>query len=154
MSESFDPFKGKTLIGSLELCSLPDLEINDLCVRVDTGAKTSSVHVDNIVELEEGDKLFISFDIHPDFHDVDVVVQRKAEVEKVRTIKSSNGTKEKRYVIITELVVAGQTWDIELTLADRSEMSYLMLLGRTSMEGRFIVDPSREFILTKDASKD
>ena len=138
----------KKIVGAVELCDLPHLAISDLTVRVDTGAATSSLHVDNIEEFKHNDELWIKFDIHPDIHNVERVVRREARVEGKKRVKSSTATREKRYVIITPIVMDGFQWDIQLTLTDRSEMTYLMLLGREAMIGQFIVDPEHDFLLT------
>ncbi|MGS2720504.1 ATP-dependent zinc protease family protein [Paraglaciecola aestuariivivens] len=139
----------KHLVGALELCDLPQLTLNGLEARVDTGATTSSLHVDNIVEFKKNDETWVKFDIHPDVHDVNQVVQREAKVKSQRKVKSSNATKQRRPVIETDILIADMQWNIELTLTDRSEMKYLMLLGREAMSGRLIVDPEHEFLLTK-----
>jgi len=137
----------KTLIGVLEHCDLPDLGIQKLTIRVDSGAATSSLHVDNIEEFEVEDDLWIRFDIHPDIHDVKRLKRCEAKVEAKRNVKSSTATLQRRYMITTNVVMAGQKWEIKLTLTDRSEMSYLMLFGREAMAGRFIVDPELEYLL-------
>jgi hypothetical protein len=141
----------KQLIGALELCNLPQLKLNGIETRVDTGATTSSLHVDNIVEFkrEAGKEKWVRFDIHPDTHDVSQVVQREAKIKSVRKIKSSNATYQRRLVIETDILISGMRWSIELTLTDRSEMKYLMLLGREAMSGRLIVDPEHEFLLSE-----
>lgn len=140
--------KNKKIVGAVELCDLPRLAISDLNVRVDTGAATSSLHVDNIEEIEKDGELWITFDIHPDIHNVERVVRREARVEGQKRVKSSTATLEKRYVIVTPIIMDGEQWDIQLTLTDRSEMTYLMLLGREAMSGHFIVDPEFDFLLT------
>ncbi|UZE95393.1 ATP-dependent zinc protease family protein [Alkalimarinus alittae] len=140
----------KLLVGSLEECGLPGLNIDAVDMRVDTGAQTSSIHVDNIEEFEKDNELWVRFDIHPDIHNVDTIVQREAKVKAQRHIKSSNATRQKRYVIDTKIQLGDATWAIELTLTDRSAMSYLMLLGRQAMEGRLIVDPEQEYLLKED----
>jgi hypothetical protein len=139
----------KQLVGALELCDLPQLKLNSIETRVDTGATTSSLHVDNIVEFKKEKEKWVRFDIHPDTHDVNQVVQREAKVKSVRKVKSSNATHQRRLVIETDILIAGMRWCIELTLTDRSEMKYLMLLGREAMSGRLIVDPEHEFLLTQ-----
>ena len=136
----------KILVGATELCDLPELEISQLNVRIDTGAQTSSLHVDNITEFRRDKKKWVSFDIHPDIHNVDSIVRREARVQATRTIKSSNATKEKRYVIETDFQLGSDNWKIQITLTDRSDMTYLMLLGREAMQG-IIVDPSEEYLL-------
>lgn len=140
--------KNKKIVGAVELCDLPAFTITDLNVRVDTGAATSSLHVDNIEEFEVDDELWIRFDIHPDIHNVDRVVRREVKVEAKKRVKSSTATREKRYVIVTPIIMDSVQWDIQLTLTDRSEMTYLMLLGREAMSGHFIVDPEHDFLLT------
>lgn len=138
----------KRIVGALELCDLPELAITGLNVRVDTGAATSSLHVDNIEEYEKDDEVWVSFDIHPNIHNVDEIVRRDAKVVGQKRVKSSTATREQRYVIHTPIVMAGEEWEIQLTLTDRSEMTYLMLFGREAMNGRFVVDPEQEYILT------
>ena len=139
----------KQLVGALELCDLPQLKLNGLETWVDTGATTSSLHVDNIVEFKKEKDKWVRFDIHPDTHDVNQVVQREAIVKSIRKVKSSNATYQRRQVIETNILIAGMQWCIELTLTDRSEMKYLMLLGREAMSGRLVVDPEHEFLLSE-----
>jgi hypothetical protein len=139
----------KHLVGALELCDLPQLKLSGLEARVDTGATTSSLHVDNIVKFKKEKEKWVRFDIHPDSHDVNKLMVREAKIKSVRKVKSSNATKQTRYVIETDISIAGMQWGIELTLTDRSEMKYLMLLGREAMSGRLIVDPEHEFLLTE-----
>jgi hypothetical protein len=143
----------RLIIGSLELCALPDLGISELEVRVDTGAKTSSLHVDNIRRFRKKGKLYIEFDLHPDIYDLDQIVRCAAPVVDSRKIKSSNGETEQRYVIQTTFVIGGHRWPIEITLTNRQEMSYLMLLGREGMGNRVYVDPSRAFTLIDESEK-
>lgn len=140
----------KLKIGALELCDLPELGIEKLHMRVDTGAATSSLHVDNMEEFKKGDKNYVSFDLHPDIHNVDSVVRTTALVEGTKTVKSSSADSEKRVVITTNIRLAGRVWSIKLTLTDRSEMTYMMLMGREAMEGKIIVDPEFEYLLSDD----
>ncbi len=97
--------KSKILVGSLEVCSLPSFNIENLHIRVDTGATTSSLHVDNIEEFTLNDENWVRFDIHPDYHDVSKVVRKEAKVNNTKIIKSSNGTNEKRHFIETLFVL-------------------------------------------------
>lgn len=141
-------YQNKPIVGTLELCDLPELTIQSLNVRVDTGATTSSLHVDNIEEYQRGGELWVSFDIHPDMHNVAQIVRRDAKVEVIKRVKSSTATLEKRYTIKTQICMAELAWSIQLTLTDRSEMTYLMLLGREAMAGKFLVDPELEYVLS------
>uniref|UniRef100_UPI00374D38DB ATP-dependent zinc protease family protein n=1 Tax=Kordiimonas aquimaris TaxID=707591 RepID=UPI00374D38DB len=142
----------KIIVGCLETCALPELGIEDLQVRVDTGAKTSSLHVDSLKKITKNGKPWIQFDIHPDIYDVAHVMNVEAPLSDIRRVKSSNGATEQRYVITTLLRLAEDAWPIEISLTDRSDMSYLMLLGREGMSDRLLVDPSRTFILQSNNS--
>lgn len=137
----------KIVVGALEFCDLPELGITDLQMRIDTGATTSSLHVDNIEEFELDGKRRVRFDIHPDVHSVDKIITTTAPLCGKKVVKSSSADKEKRIVIKTAICLGDATWKIKLTLTDRSSMSNLMLLGREAMKDRILVDPSQEFIL-------
>ena len=139
--------KHKMLVGALEFCDLPELEITNLNARIDTGAQTSSLHVDNIEEFEQHGERWVSFDIHPDIHNVGTIVRRWAKLKGRRKVKSSNAQSEKRCVISTVLEMGGRRWRIHLTLTDRREMTYLMLIGRQAMNGKMMVDPEYEYLL-------
>jgi hypothetical protein len=136
----------KAIIGRLETIALPDLAITDLQVRVDTGAKTSSLHVDNITKFSRKGKVMVKFDLHPDVHNVERMISCEAPIHDIRRVKSSNGTSEQRYVIATPVQLGSELWNIEITLTDRSDMSYLMLFGREAIGDKFLVDPSKVFV--------
>ncbi|AWB57548.1 MULTISPECIES: ATP-dependent zinc protease [unclassified Colwellia] len=138
--------KQKAIIGRLETIALPELAIADIQVRVDTGAKTSSLHVDNIVKFKKDGKIMVRFDLHPDVYNVDEMISCEAPIHDIRRVKSSNGTSEQRYVILTPVQLGDINWSIEITLTDRSDMSYLMLFGREAIGKRFLVDPSKVFV--------
>ncbi len=145
------PCESKIIIGSLETCNLPQLGISNLQIRVDTGAKTSSLHVDNITGYKKSGKPWVKFDLHPDIYNVNSVVTCDTPICDIRRIKSSNGDAQERYVIKTPIQLGAMSWPIEITLTDRSDMSYLMLFGREGMGDRVLVDPSQTFMLN-DAS--
>lgn len=144
-------YDGKFVIGALEVCNLPELSIHDLQVRVDTGAKTSSLHVDNLRRFTKAGRPWVRFDIHPDMYNVDTVVECEAKISDIRNIKSSNGVAEERYVIRTLMEMGKHSWPIELTLTNRSDMTFLMLLGREGMGKQVLVDPSETFVLTTES---
>ena len=136
----------KKIIGRLESIALPELGIAAMQVRVDTGAKTSSLHVDNIVKYMKQGKPWVKFDIHPDIHNVETLVSCEALISDIRKIKSSNGNSEQRYVIETPMTLGNETWNIDITLTDRTDMNYLMLFGREAIGKRLLVDPSKVFL--------
>ncbi|MEE4246813.1 MAG: RimK/LysX family protein [Kangiellaceae bacterium] len=140
----------KPLIGHIESLNLPQLNIKNLPVRVDTGAKTSSLHVDDIRQQVIDGKPHVKFKIHPELHDISNTIECCAPIHDIRRVKSSNGQSEQRYVIESRAELGTTDWDIEITLTDRSEMTYLMLLGRQAIAGNFYVDPSRSFIQSGD----
>ncbi len=137
----------KLIIGSEEWCAFPGLGIPAIKARVDSGAKTSSIHAFNIQKFRRDGNLWVSFEVHPIQGDRRTVVRCESPVVDKRTVKSSSGLSETRYVIMASLKAGDAAWDIELTLANRDSMGYRMLLGREAMNGRMIVDPSIGFCL-------
>ena len=135
----------KLVIGKEEWCSLPDLGLPVIKARVDSGAKTSSLHAFNIYPYEENGKKLVRFDIHPIQNNRTISTRCVAPLVDRRSVKSSSGEKEMRHVIATKMQMGKQTWDIELTLTNRDSMGYRMLLGREAMAGRSLIDPDASF---------
>ena len=135
----------KVIVGSEEWCSLPELKVPAVKIRVDSGAKTSALHADQIVPFEKDGEKWIKFIVHPIQRNTKGAIQCEAKVIDKRIVKSSSGTRESRYVINTDISLGDQTWTIELTLTNRDSMGYRMLLGREAMAGRLIVDPDEHF---------
>ncbi len=134
----------KIIVGSEEWCALPVLGIPAIKVRVDSGAKTSSLHAFNIRAFKREGILWVSFEVHPLQNNRRTIIRCEAEVVDKRLVKSSSGIGEKRYVIRTSLQHANVSWDVELTLSNRDSMGYRMLLGREAMMGRILVDPAAD----------
>lgn len=135
----------RIIVGSEEWCALPALGIPAVKARVDSGARTSSLHAFNIRAFRRGGARWVSFEVHPLQQNRRTIVRCEAEVVDRRVVKSSSGIGEKRYVVRTTLQYAGNHWDIELTLSNRDSMGYRMLLGREAMNDRILVDPSAAF---------
>ena len=131
----------KLIVGSEEWCGLPLLGLPAVKARVDSGAKTSSLHAFNIRKFTRNRDTWVSFEIHPLQKNDELIVRCEAQVVDRRTVKSSSGTAERRYVVKTNITLADQTFEAELTLTNRDSMGYRMLLGREAMSGRMIVDP-------------
>ena len=141
----------KTMIlGALECCDLPELDLKHIQMRVDTGAATSSLHVDNIEEYIENERRWVKFEIHPDVHNVDEVVYKSLRLKGRKVVKSTSAEKEQRFVIRTHIRLGDREWPIKLTLTDRSTMKNLMLLGREAMQDGILVDPSSEFLVSDE----
>ncbi len=132
----------KRIIGSEEWCSFPELGIPAIKARIDSGAKTSSIHAFNIQTFRRNGESWVSFEIHPLQNNRRTVIRCEQPVVDKRRVKSSSGIAETRFVINVPVRLADTIWNIELTLANRDSMGFRMLLGREAMIGRLIVDPS------------
>ncbi len=135
----------KLLVGAEEWCRFPDLAIPAVKARVDSGARTSSLHAINIQSFKRAGAPWVRFDVCPLQQNRKTVVHCEAPIHDKRKVKSSNGATENRYVIKTTLGIGDSSWDVEVTLTDRDAMGYRMLLGREAMAGRIIVDPVESF---------
>jgi len=136
----------KKLIGRIELVSFPEWKISDIEAKIDTGAYTSSLHCHHVETYQEdGIKMVRFFLLDPNHPEYEKISQR-AQVKSIRNVKSSNGLVERRIAIKTMMEIAGKSYNIELTLADRSRMKYPVLLGRRFLQNRFIVDVSEKFL--------
>jgi len=144
--------ENKITIGSLEDFDLPELGIFGIQVRIDTGAKTSSLHVDNMTRFTKSGKPWVRYDIHPNIHNVDEIINCQSPIKDIRRVKSSNGTSEERYVIKTQVKVGIAEWPIEITLTNREDMSNLMLFGREGMGDKVLIDPASTFLLNNENS--
>lgn len=143
----------KIVIGCDEWCAFPTLNIPAIKARVDSGAKTSSIHAINIDRFTRNDEHWVRFDVHPLQKNRKVTVHCEAPLIDQRVIKSSSGDKEKRPVIKVPLSLGEQTWEVEVTLTNRDTMGYRMLLGREAMNGRVLIDPEC-FCLQGDRAQD
>lgn len=137
------------VIGWREWISLPKLNILKIKAKIDTGARTSALHAFAIQTFQESGNQKIKFDIHPLQHDNSQIVTCVADIVDRRMVTDSGGHEEERYVIETPVTIAGQTWPIEITLTERENMLFRMLLGRSALRKRFIVNPARSFVTTR-----
>lgn len=128
-----------------EWVSLPMLGLPALKAKVDTGARTSALHAFEIEPFGPADKPLVRFSVHPIAGRDDVEVSCSAPLIEQRDVTSSNGEVENRYVIETQIEVAGRSWPIEVTLTDRRTMSSRMLLGRQALGPEVSVHPSERF---------
>lgn len=135
----------KKIIGSEEWCAFPEMALPAIKARVDSGAKTSSIHAFNIATFKRNGSLWVSFEVHPLQNNRTTIIRCEQPVIDKRSVKSSSGVSENRYVISSPIKIGDEVWDIELTLTNRDSMGYRMLLGREAMAGRIIVDPAMSF---------
>lgn len=140
----FDP--SSKIIGWREFVTLPQLKIDKIKAKIDTGARSSAIHAFNIHELSENGKKIIRFQIHPLQRDSKTTVTTEAELLEYRKIRNSGGTTQLRPVIKTNIKVGKYTWPIELTLTNRDVMGFRMLLGRQAVRNKFLVDSGGSFL--------
>ncbi len=135
--------KEKVLIGRVEWIGLPDIKIK-LKARIDTGAKTTSMHAVNIEEVEQRGELFVKF------QSVDAegkVVELVRKVGTTQKVSNTSGFVSRRYVIKEKLKIGGIEKEVLINLNDRTKMEYKFLIGRNVLLGRFIVDVARSHVL-------
>ena len=137
----------KTVAGWKEWLSLPELGVERISAKLDTGAKSSAIHARDIIEFEKRGAPWVEFVLCADQSSKNEDVHCTAPVVDKRAIRSSNGQVEDRYVVRTLVELGGETWPIELTLANRDEMKFRLLLGRDALADRFVIDPGRACLL-------
>lgn len=140
MTKKIRNIKDLPVIGWREWVKLPDLGIKLIKVKVDTGARSSALHAYEVREFLKGDEKWVRFKVHPDQRSAKRVVEAEAKVLEYRSVKNSGGKSAKRPVILTTVTLLDISWEVELTLANRDEMGFRMLLGREAVRGRLLVD--------------
>ena len=130
----------KRTIGRFDRADFPRLHLNDISVKIDTGAYTSSIHCENIQEEDDVLKCTFLDEEHPLYNGKEFTF----EEYKVVHVRSSNGILQKRYQIQTLITLFHKTFKISFSLSDRQEMRFPILLGRKFLTKKFIVDT--EFI--------
>ncbi len=135
--------KEKVLIGRIEWVNLPELKVKQKA-RIDTGAKTTSLHAVNIEEVEQRGELFVKFQTTDGDGKIVEVVRK---VDTTQKVSNTSGVVTKRYVIKEKIKIGTIEREVLVNLNDRSKMDYKFLVGRNLLLGRFIVDVARSHVL-------
>ncbi|NND67138.1 MAG: ATP-dependent zinc protease [Halioglobus sp.] len=134
------------LVGWREWVAFPALGVKRIKAKVDTGARTSCLHAFRIEPFTRDDAPWLRFDVHPSQRDISKVLQCEAPMKDRRVVRDSGGHEEYRYVIETDLQIGQHSLPIEVTLTDRDNMKFRVLLGRTAIRRLFVVDPGRSYL--------
>jgi len=132
---------GVETLGKIDKFDLPELKLKNVKVKIDTGAKTSSLHCSIIKAAKNGFVKFIVLDENNKKFTGDFIIKK---ISRISPVKSSNGTSEDRYFIKTPVVVFGKKYLMETSLSYRGSMKFPLLIGRELLKQNFIVDVTKK----------
>ena len=134
----------KTTIGRVDKADFKELSLEDIDIKIDSGAYTSSIHCSNIKEITIDDISVIKFKLldpeHPFYNNKEFTFKNYNS----KIVKSSNGISEKRFMIQTEIIIFGESFPIYLTLSERKDMKFPILLGRKFLNKKFVIDTAKK----------
>lgn len=141
------------VVGWKEWVALPDLGVAAIKAKLDTGARSSSLHTCSLEPYRERGVLMVRFRIHPLQGRQRPELSCVAEVSDRRKVTDSGGHAETRYFIVTPVTFGDQTWDVELSLTNRDTMKFRMLIGRSAMAKKLSVNPDSSYTFGKALAK-
>ena len=134
------------IAGWREWVSLPGIGVPWLKAKLDTGARSSAIHAFDITEFDRDGELWVRYSVHPwQRSDADATTAESRVLDR-RTVRSSSGHSEERYVVHLDVSLVGHVVTAEMTLSRRDEMGFRMLIGREALRRRFLVDPGRSYL--------
>jgi len=142
----------QTIIGWREWLALPELQVPAIKAKIDTGARTSALHAFFVEPFTKEGRQMVRFGVHPLQKRLDVEIFCEAPVKDFREVSDSGGHREMRYVIETTILIGDLPRQVEMTLTNRDNMKFRMLLGRTAMEGLQVI-PDQSYITGRKRHK-
>lgn len=136
----------RLLVGWREWVAFPELGIDRIKAKIDTGARSSALHAHGVRYVRKGGRRYVRFRVYPIQKDDRTFAEARGEWLEERKVRSSSGAVEIRPVIRTVLEMGGERWPIEVTLTRRDSMGFRLLLGRQALKGRCRVDPGASFL--------
>jgi len=143
----------KLTIGRIDKADFPELILEDIDVKIDSGAYTSSIHCSNIEEISTKNESFIRFKLLDPEHDFYNNKEFTFKKYSSKLVKSSNGISEKRFLIATEIEIFNTNFPIHLTLSERKDMKFPILLGRKFLNKKFVIDTAKKDLSYKLKNK-
>ncbi|MCL5043350.1 MAG: ATP-dependent zinc protease [Gammaproteobacteria bacterium] len=143
-------FDHLNVIGLREWIALPDLGLELILAKVDSGAKTSALHASDITTFERDGQTWVSFNAHTGSRKKQRLQRCEAELIAIRPVTSSNGVTQERMTIRTTMILGDRSWPVEFTLTCRKAMRYRVLIGCTAMiDGDLVINPGLRFVQDK-----
>ncbi len=140
-----DTEQSQAILGWREWVTLPELNLEHIKAKIDTGARSSALHAFAIEPYRKQNQRWVMFAIHPEQNNTELVIECHAAIKDRRIVSDSGGHKQRRYVIETQLLLGSAIISAEMTLTNRDSMLFRMLIGRTTLNDRFLIDPSASF---------
>ena len=137
---SSEPDSSRVVVGWREWVALPQAGVDWVKAKIDTGARSSSIHAFDLESFEKDGQEWVRFSIHPWQKSDEDHVELSLPVLDRREVRSSNGQTEQRYAVALDVTLAGRTITTVMTLSNRDEMGFRMLIGREALERGFLVD--------------
>jgi len=133
-------------VGWREWVSLPEIGIPRIKAKIDTGARTSCLHTAAYEVFQKDNRDWVRFTVHPLKSHHEIENHAEFPVSDFRVVRDSGGHEERRPFVTTTLKFPTASWEIEISLSNRENMKFRMLLGRTSMRKKILVDCSRSYL--------
>lgn len=144
----------KITIGRSDKADFPEFNLFDIDIKIDSGAYTSSIHCKEISEIDIEGKKHLKFTLLDKEHDLYNNKEFLIKEYTSKQVKSSNGISEERFLINTSIILFGKSFSIDLTLTERSDMKFPVLLGRKFLTGKFVIDTSLKNLSSKQKNKE